>query len=61
MKVVIEYVIYDLGKWEIKNAVEQVEKQHEQKYGCISWYEVYEKTNIEIFDKLKNIGKKCLG
>ena len=54
MKVVIEYVVYNLERREIINAIEEVKRRHEHKYGYISWYKVTEKGNIELFDKLKN-------
>ena len=54
MKVVIEYVVYDLVNGEVNSSLERVKRQHEQKYGYNSWYEEYEKAKIEFFDKLKN-------
>ena len=54
MKVVIEYVIYNLVNGEINSTIERVKRQHEHKYGYNSWYEVYDKANIEFFDNLKN-------
>ena len=58
MKVVIEYVVYNLESGELKNAAERVKREHEQKYGYNSWYDVYQKANIEVFDKLKINTKK---
>ena len=54
MKVFIEYTIYNIEIGEISNFAERVMREHNNKYGYISWYEVYEKTRIEFFDKLKN-------
>ena len=54
MEVGINFFIYNLERGEIEGAVHQVKKHHEHKFGCNSWYEVYEKANIEFFDKLKN-------
>ena len=58
MKVDIEYVIYNLESGEIKDAVEQVKNSMNKKFGYNSWYEVHEKANIELLDKLKDITKK---
>ena len=53
MKVVIEYVIYNLERGGINNAIEQLKRRHEQKHGYNSWYKLSEKANIEFFDKVK--------
>ena len=54
MKVVIEYVLYNLSFDEINNVIKQMKTQHQQKYGYSSWYNVIKEANVEFFDKVKN-------
>ena len=54
MKVFIEYDIYNTEIGEINITVERVIREHNNKYSYNCWYELYEKANIEFFDKFKN-------
>ena len=58
MKDLIEVVIYNIEIGEINKTVERVIREHNNKCGYNSWYEVYEKANVEFFDKLKNNTRK---